>query len=47
MIIPLQFAEFAVGGQIMADVVLNGKSARMIVDTGASRTVFDPVVLTF
>lgn len=46
MIIPLQFAEFAVGGQIMADVVLNGKQASMIVDTGASRTVFDPVMLT-
>lgn len=46
MIIPLQFAEFAVGGQIMANVVLNGKPACMIVDTGASRTVFDPVMLT-
>lgn len=46
MIIPLQFVGFAIGGQIMVDVELNGKSARMIVDTGASRTVFDPVVLT-
>lgn len=46
MIIPLQFVGFAVGGQIMVDVELNGKSACMIVDTGASRTVFDPVMLT-
>ena len=46
MIIPLQFVSFAIGGQIMVDVVLNGKSACMIVDTGASRTVFDPVMLT-
>lgn len=42
MIIPIQYVEIDDGLQLMVEAMVNGKAALMMVDTGASRTLFDP-----
>lgn len=45
MIIPIRFVEMDDGLQLMVKASVNGKAALMMVDTGASRTLFDPDAL--
>lgn len=42
MILPIQLIDIDGGCLIMVEAWLNGRQARMIVDTGASRTCIDP-----
>ena len=46
MTLPIQFVEMDDGLQLMVEAMVNGKAALMMVDTGASRTLFDPAALT-